>query len=52
MPSNPLNRREDESALRDAVALAKPGQALGPAGHGSIPPSGRFAVPAARSACK
>jgi hypothetical protein len=29
---NLLNRREDESALRDAVALAKPGQELGPAG--------------------
>ena len=28
-----LNRREDESALRDAVALAKPGQELGPAGR-------------------
>ena len=30
---NLLNRREDESALRDAVALAKPGQKLGPAGR-------------------
>src|SRR5208282_2190474 len=30
---NLLNRREDESALRDAVALARPGQALGPAGR-------------------
>ena len=29
---NLLNRREDEAALRDAVALAKPGQELGPAG--------------------
>ncbi len=29
---NLLNRREDDSALRDAVALAKPGQDLGPAG--------------------
>ncbi len=29
---NLLNRREDEAALRDAVALAKPGQDLGPAG--------------------
>jgi Protein of unknown function (DUF1403) len=28
-----LNRREDESALRDAVALARPGQDLGPAGR-------------------
>ena len=28
-----LNRREDEAALRDAVALAKPGQELGPAGR-------------------
>jgi Protein of unknown function (DUF1403) len=28
---NLLNRREDDSALRDAAALAKPGQALGPA---------------------
>jgi hypothetical protein len=28
-----LARREDEAALRDAVALAKPGQALGPAGR-------------------
>jgi hypothetical protein len=27
-----LNRREDDSALRDAVALTKPGQELGPAG--------------------
>ncbi len=27
-----LNRREDEAALRDAIALAKPGQDLGPAG--------------------
>jgi hypothetical protein len=27
-----LSRREDEAALRDAVALAKTGQALGPAG--------------------
>jgi len=27
-----LNRREDEAALRDAVALAKPGHELGPAG--------------------
>jgi hypothetical protein len=30
---NLLNRREDDSALRDAVALAKPGQPLGPAGR-------------------
>jgi hypothetical protein len=29
---NLLNRREDEAALRDAVALGKPGQDLGPAG--------------------
>ena len=29
---NLLARREDEAALRDAVALAKPGQELGPAG--------------------
>ena len=28
-----LKRREDEAALRDAVALAKPGQDLGPAGR-------------------
>src|SRR5271168_4344683 len=28
-----LNRREDEAALRDAIALAKPGQELGPAGR-------------------
>jgi len=28
-----LNRREDEAALRDAVALARPGQELGPAGR-------------------
>jgi hypothetical protein len=27
-----LNRREDEAALRDAIALAKPGHELGPAG--------------------
>src|SRR5271167_1873393 len=31
--SNLLNRREDEAALRDAIALAKPGQDLGPAGR-------------------
>ena len=30
---NLLNRREDEATLRDAVALAKPGQELGPAGR-------------------
>src|SRR5208283_1951972 len=30
---NLLHRREDEAALRDAVALGKPGQALGPAGR-------------------
>src|ERR1700674_3612097 len=30
---NLLKRREDETALRDAIALAKPGQALGPAGR-------------------
>ena len=30
---NLLNRREDEAALRDAIALARPGQALGPAGR-------------------
>jgi hypothetical protein len=30
---NLLNRREDEAALRDAIALAKPGQDLGPAGR-------------------
>ena len=30
---NLLNRREDEAALRDAVALMRPGQALGPAGR-------------------
>ncbi len=29
---NLLKRREDEAALRDAVALAKPGQDFGPAG--------------------
>ena len=28
-----LKRREDEAALRDAVALAKPGQDLGPGGR-------------------
>ncbi len=28
-----LNRWEDEAALRDAIALAKPGQELGPAGR-------------------
>ena len=28
-----LKRREDEAALRDAIALAKPGQDLGPAGR-------------------
>ena len=31
--ANLLNRREDEAALRDAVALARPGQELGPAGR-------------------
>ncbi len=31
--ANLLNRREDEAALRDAVALAKPGQDFGPAGR-------------------
>jgi hypothetical protein len=30
---NLLHRREDEAALRDAIALAKPGQDLGPAGR-------------------
>jgi Protein of unknown function (DUF1403) len=30
---NLLARREDEAALRDAIALAKPGQDLGPAGR-------------------
>ncbi len=30
---NLLNRREDEAALRDAIALGKPGQELGPAGR-------------------
>ena len=33
MAQNLLNRREDEAALRDAIALAKPGQELGPAGR-------------------
>ena len=33
MAQNLLNRREDEAALRDAVALARPGQELGPAGR-------------------
>ena len=31
--TNLLNRREDEAALRDAIALGKPGQELGPAGR-------------------
>jgi len=31
--ANLLHRREDEAALRDAVALARPGQDLGPAGR-------------------
>ncbi len=31
--ANLLNRREDEAALRDAIALAKPGQDPGPAGR-------------------
>ena len=31
--ANLLRRREDEAALRDAVALARPGEALGPAGR-------------------
>ena len=30
---NLLKRREDEAALRDAIALMRPGQALGPAGR-------------------
>ncbi len=30
---NLLKRREDEATLRDAIALAKPGQELGPAGR-------------------
>ena len=30
---NLLKRREDEAALRDAIALARPGQDLGPAGR-------------------
>ena len=30
---NLLHRREDEAALRDAVALGKPGQEFGPAGR-------------------
>src|SRR5208337_389094 len=30
---NLLKRREDEAALRDAIALGKPGQDLGPAGR-------------------
>ena len=30
---NLLKRREDEAALRDAIALGKPGQELGPAGR-------------------
>ena len=30
---NLLKRREDEAALRDAVALARPGQDFGPAGR-------------------
>jgi len=30
---NLLHRREDEAALRDAIALAKRGQDLGPAGR-------------------
>ena len=33
MARNLLKRREDEAALRDAIALAKPGQDLGPAGR-------------------
>ena len=33
MAANLLNRREDEAALRDAIALARPGQELGPAGR-------------------
>ena len=33
MAQNLLNRREDEAALRDAVSLMRPGQALGPAGR-------------------
>ena len=31
--ANLLNRREDEAALRDAIALGRPGQELGPAGR-------------------
>ncbi len=33
MAQNLVNRREDEAALRDAVALMRPGEALGPAGR-------------------
>ena len=33
MAQNLLKRREDEAALRDAIALARPGEALGPAGR-------------------
>ena len=33
MAQNLLKRREDEAALRDAIALARPGQELGPAGR-------------------
>ena len=32
--ANLLNRREDEAALRDAIALGKPGQDLGAGGTG------------------
>src|SRR5271166_4030236 len=33
LAANLLNRWEDEAALRDAIALAKPGQELGPGGR-------------------
>ena len=45
---NLLNRREDEAALRDAVALAGPGRSSGRR-EGSIRRSGRSAVPATLS---
>ena len=46
---NLLNRREDEAALRDAVAWRNPARISGPREE-STPPSGRSAVPATRSA--
>ena len=46
---NLLARREDEAALRDAVAWRNPGRTSAPP-DASRPPTGRSALPATRSA--